>query len=92
MVTLDPDIARQIEWPAGEGLQVVEVLDKTPAKRAGLLPGDLLLEIEGQSIRSPEHLLLTLNRGPRPDVELTLYRNGERYTTVLRPLPESGDR
>src|SRR5690606_3392031 len=47
VLPLDPDIARYIGWTAGEGLQVVEVLDHTPADKADLRPGDLLLEIEG---------------------------------------------
>lgn len=89
VLPLDPDIARHIGWSPGEGLQVAEVLDNSPAQKGDLRKGDLLLEIEGQSIRSPEHFLLVLKQSPRADVDLTVHRNGGRHTTFLRFVPES---
>jgi serine protease Do len=91
VVSLDPDIARYIGWAPGEGLQVTEVLDGSHAGKSDLRKGALLLEIEGQSIRSPEHFLLVLNQSPREDVDLTVHRNGGRHTVFLRFNPESAD-
>jgi S1-C subfamily serine protease len=44
-----------------QGLLVVSVEDDTPARRAGLLVGDIVLTIDGQTINDFEDLHLTLN-------------------------------
>jgi serine protease Do len=38
------------EWGAGAGVEVIEVVDDSPAAQAGLRPEDLLVELEGQRV------------------------------------------
>jgi S1-C subfamily serine protease len=59
------------------GLLVVGVSPDGPAERAGLLIGDILIEVEGQPISSPEDLLdlLTADRVGRT-IAVRLLRGG----------------
>jgi serine protease Do len=38
------------EWGAGAGVEVIEVVDDSPAAQAGLRPEDLLVELDGQRV------------------------------------------
>lgn len=55
-----------------EALLVIGVTDGSPASKAGLMVGDLLLEFDGQPIESPEDLLDLLT-GDRVGREVTLH-------------------
>jgi S1-C subfamily serine protease len=77
---------------AEEALLVVGVAADSPAARAGILVGDVILACDGQSIESPEELLdvLTADRVGR-DVALRLLRGGAprdlSVTVGERPRP-----
>ena len=54
---LTPDLARQYRVPAGtSGLVVTAVEPSSPAANAGLQPGDVLRQVNGQSVRSAGEL------------------------------------
>jgi carboxyl-terminal processing protease len=61
--------------------RIVEVYEDTPAQRAGLLPGDVLVRINGQSLEGMAiDEMTTLVRGPAgTDVELTVHRGSESH-------------
>lgn len=63
-----------------EQLQIVAPLPETPAERAGLLAGDLILKIDGQeSVGMGVEKAVTLIRGNKGTaVVLTIYRPGEK--------------
>lgn len=75
-VALSQDIAEEAHQRAG--LIVLSVADKSPAKKAGLLVGDILLTIEDESVQTVDELLLALHAG-RIDqqIELSLVRAGQ---------------
>lgn len=64
MTSLTPELARQnntdpnspFTVPEVNGVVVVRVLQNTPAERAGLRRGDVITEIDGQSISTAEQL------------------------------------
>lgn len=64
MTSLTPELARQnntdpnspFTVPEVSGVVVVRVLQNTPAERAGLRRGDVITEIDGQSVSTAEQL------------------------------------
>ncbi|MHC4391550.1 MAG: S41 family peptidase [Planctomycetota bacterium] len=63
---------------------VIGALDGTPAFHAGILPGDRIIEIDGEphEFRSPEEAANLLKGEPGTTVLLTILRRGERTLQV----------
>jgi regulator of sigma E protease len=65
-----------------------------PAYRAGIKPGDLILRINGDSIRSWGQLVRTVRRSAGDSLRLTVLRGGATlHVTVVpetQPIPEPG--
>lgn len=67
-------------------LEVVTVLPDTPATRAGLEEGDILVKINNQMIRSQgDYATATANMKPGTPIKLKINRNGEPLTLTLTP-------
>src|SRR5262245_59088052 len=69
----------------GEGVLVNRVMDGSPADRAGLRHGDVIVRFNGRSAESPDQLT-RLVRGSRvgQSVTLTIVRDGDRRTISAR--------
>ena len=83
-ITFEPVAAEQAEQAglaAGEGALVSTVIDGGPAAAAGLQPGDILLEVDGERIVRTA-LLRRLIQAHAPDdvVALLLLRDGKEQT------------
>ena len=62
---IEPRMERQLQIPAGRGGAVVtEVNPVGPAAQAGVQPGDVLLSVQGQSVRSVEDVTRALAAVP----------------------------
>ena len=66
-------------------LRVVRVEPGTPAERAGLQPGDLLLRAGGVELDSVDDLQRQLVVTAGPEIELELFRKGRRHLSTLVP-------
>ncbi|MDW8107373.1 MAG: S41 family peptidase [Armatimonadota bacterium] len=76
------------------GARIVRPLPNSPAARAGLKPGDIIIAVDGKSLeRVALDEAVRMIRGPRhTPVRLTIRRNGvdEPFTvTIIRDLVES---
>jgi len=77
----------------GGGTQVVSVAPDSPAARGGLVPGDVIVALDDETItRMPDLLVLLRSRSPGDRVDVTVTRaDGSRVTLVLTltepPLP-----
>ena len=72
------------------GALVIEVHDDTPADRAGLMAGDLIVLIDGEAVSTFTELAAKVQfRAPGTEVELEVTRDGEliTLTVVIGSLP-----
>lgn len=68
------------------GFVLTEVLAGTPAARAGLMVGDVLLSVDGQQIVDQESIPAAMLRmQPGQDVEIGLTRGGEPRSFIVIP-------
>jgi serine protease DegQ len=80
-----PELAELLKLTQRRGAVVTRVRPDSPAARAGLQPGDVIVAIDGQAIESPQALqnlegLLPVDKPLR----LELLREGRRQTQNLR--------
>ncbi len=94
-VPVTEELSRSFDLGADEGALIQSISEGSPAARAGLRPGDVIVELGGESIQTVEDLYAAIRaRDPGDDVELTVVRDGDRRTVevVLGRLPsQAGD-
>lgn len=76
------------------GILLNTILPNSPAEAAGLRQGDVILSINGETIRSRQQALLIVARlNPEDQVEMEGFRNGQRFRASLiaaeRPSTQS---
>jgi regulator of sigma E protease len=55
------------------------------AEAAGLLPGDLMISLDGQMLQSPAHMKMLVQETKGRTVPLLIERNGESMTVMVTP-------
>ncbi len=88
---VDENMADALGLERPTGALVADVLADTPAARAGLRRGDLVLELDGQTVDSSQDLVNRVGMSaPGTDVVLTVLRDGRRHEITVR-LGERGE-
>lgn len=82
---ITPELAKQFRLPDTNGVLVSDVMPESPAARAGVTTGDVVLAYDGKPIDSPG-LLRNLVAATKVGAQagLTLLRGGERRTVNVR--------
>ncbi len=76
MQSLSGDLGEYFGVPNGEGALITEVMEDTPAAKAGLKVGDVVTAINGDKVETPSDVSSELRGKDRGDeVELTIIRN-----------------
>ena len=86
MYTVTPDIAHSLGLPSAVGALVSQVVDGSPADRAGIRTGDVITSVNGQPVKSNSELRNTIGLLRVGDkVEIGLLRDGKplRVTAVI---------
>jgi serine protease Do len=91
------EVARRHGIGEGFGVVIVEVIDDTPAARAGMKPGDIVVAFEGRPVTDTRLLQRLIARAPlEDDVRLTVLRREGRTPLPVRlvtmPRPVAGER
>jgi serine protease Do len=74
---LTPELARKFGGEAGTGALVGEVLDDSPAAKAGLVAGDVIVRADGRPVGDPRQLRLQIaGVAPGSEISLTVLRDG----------------
>ncbi len=89
---LNGPLAKKLNVTADAGALVAQVLADSPAAKAGLKPGDVVLSLEGDSISSPKSLqdaVEKLEVGKKYKMEIQ--RNGEKQSlaVTIEKMPSS---
>ncbi len=96
LVTIDPELARREGYPVTRGALVERVYENSPADRAGLRPGDLVVAVEGKPLSAREDVTTALYSVPAgTPVQLELRRGSSTLRlalTAMRPPPGLGAR
>jgi len=82
---LTPDLARNLGVEATHGLVVREVEPNGPAAVAGLQPGDVITQANGQAIEGPGELRSALESAGQRPVLLLVTRDGSTIFLTIRP-------
>jgi serine protease Do len=83
------ELARAFGLPAAQGALVSQLEPGSPAARAGLQKGDVLLQLGAFPIEDPEALVEALRRSrPGGPVKLELLREGKPLSLTITPRPE----
>lgn len=67
------------------GAMVSDVRENSPAAKAGLKAGDIIVEADGKAVRNQIDLVRIINEKKEGDVQLTLFRDGNRQTVSVTP-------
>jgi serine protease Do len=88
---VDPDIAKAFGLPHGGGALISDVTANSPAQKAGLERGDIVLDLNGQPVNGPEDLSVRISEmAPSSVAHLKVFRNGQEKDAdvTLAELPE----
>jgi serine protease DegQ len=86
-VRLQPEIAKQQGQQTGALLVAIE--PGGPADNAGLLQGDVLLSIDGQSVESPYELAAVLEDRADSEAIVRVVRAGQIHQATVTPAQQS---
>lgn len=76
---VDENLARALDLPETSGVVVIDVVDDSPASKAGLQSEDVILAFDGRPIKNTRDFRrYVAERLPGTDVVLTIFRDGRR--------------
>jgi serine protease DegS len=80
---LTPALAESLDIEFGEGILISGVLADGPGDRAGLSPGDLIVQIDRKPVTATRQMLqLIARKAPGTPLSLTIRRDGEELEQV----------
>jgi serine protease Do len=91
--SVDPDMAKAFGLSRGGGALIGDVSPDTPASKAGLQRGDVVLELNGQAISSSQDLSVRVSQSaPGSVAHLKIFRSGQEkeVDVTLGEFPEKG--
>ncbi|AWC24909.1 putative periplasmic serine endoprotease DegP-like precursor [Aminobacter sp. MSH1] len=78
------DIAESLGLKSEKGALVASAQDTGPAKKAGIVAGDIITGVDGQDVASPKELSrLIAGITPGKSVDITVWRNGKAETVKV---------
>jgi serine protease Do len=69
------------------GMMINEVRENSPAAKAGLKAGDIIVEIDGKAVKADFDLIRGINSKKDGEIAVTYVRDGKRQTVSITPEP-----
>jgi serine protease Do len=91
--SVDPDMAKAFGLTHGGGALISDVSPNSPAAKAGLQRGDIVLELNGQPVNGPDDLSVRISEmAPGTVAHLQIFRSGQNkdVDVTLGESPEKG--
>ncbi len=89
---LTHDLAQQFGLKVREGVLVAGVSDDSPAGKAGLKTGDVIVEFAGKKVNTPQELQESVEESPLGrQVTVAVLRDGKRVELKVTPTEATGD-
>jgi hypothetical protein len=84
---LNDALRSELKLADGQGLVVVNVFDDTPAKKAGVEEGDVLVKVAGKNVTEIQDLVKAVQAAGKDEKKLTiqLLRDGKKQTVQVAP-------
>ena len=81
MEPVKPELAEYFDLKQNQGVSVIQVIGDSPADKAGLKAGDIILEMDGKKLEGPQQFKNAIAMvGPGTKVSLLVYRDGKELT------------
>lgn len=88
IIYLDKQLANEYEVPMGAGIK--RIIDGSPAQKAGLRAGDIIVEIDGTPVNADDVLRTVIRKHKVGDIiSLKVWRNGKNLNLNVK-LTDSG--
>ncbi len=89
---MTPDLAKQFNLKDGEGILVGDVVEESPAGKAGIERGDVITEFDGKEINDVTTLRnMVAGTEPGKTVKVKLMRNGKPSSVDVRISEMTGE-
>ena len=89
--TLTKQLGEYFGVAEGKGLLINNVRENSPAAKAGLKAGDIIVEADGKAVTNNADLIRTINEKKEGDVTLTIIRDRNRQTISVTPEKIKGE-
>jgi len=89
---IDPDLAQALQLKQAKGFMIITVVDGSPADKAGLVNGDIIISVDDKEVRKISDILIHLQREKSVGDEMVLgvLRDGE-FLHITLELVERPD-
>ncbi|MEE9165785.1 MAG: DegQ family serine endoprotease [Nitrospinota bacterium] len=91
---ITPELAKSFNLSENEGALVGDVIKGSPAERSGIERGDVIVEFNGQPVKTMEELpKIVAQTRPGSEVDVVVVRDGKRKVikTTIDKLEEAGE-
>jgi serine protease Do len=82
---ITPEIARRLDLPSNAGGAIVSDIDRnSPAANGGVIPGDVILEVNRQKVANVSQITRELQKAqPGQPVFMLVWRNGDNVFVTM---------
>jgi C-terminal processing protease CtpA/Prc len=91
LISLTKQLGEHFGVADGKGMLVTDVKEGSPAARAGIKAGDIIVEIDGKEVSPENNIFRVLRDKKEGDITLTVVRDRNRQTFTVTPEERKGD-